>query len=136
MKNNLVLYNEEQNIQLKSGLGTYINKKYMEIGIKIKEHEHKLIYCKTSFNWICSQCTLKESKTVPRLFCSICNYNICNNCRKIKKYYKIGNIPYSALPSDNKIRNFFIKFRKHEHRLAYSRTKRTSHNISAWICKK
>ena len=134
MKNNLLLYNQEQINKFNLGLKDYINKKYMQIGIKTKEHEHKLIYCKTNFNWTCSQCALKESKTVPRLFCSICNYNMCNYCRKIKKYYKIGNIPYSAFPTNNKINNLFIVFSRHEHRLAYCRTKRTSYNILGWVC--
>ena len=59
---------------------------------------------------------------------------MCNYCRKIKKYYKIGNIPYSAFPTNNKINNLFIVFSRHEHRLAYCRTKRTSYNILGWFC--
>ena len=136
VKNNLLLSNSEEKNKSNSTIRDYINKKFMELGIKTKEHEHRLIYCKTNFNWTCSECSFVDTKLEPRLFCSICNYNMCNNCRKNKKYYKIGNIPLSALPSDNKIKNYVINYREHEHRLIYCRTKRTSHNIVGWVCNK
>ena len=136
VKNNLLLSNNKEKNKLNSTIRDYINKKFMELGIKTKEHEHRLIYCKTNFNWTCSECSFVDTKLEPRLFCSICNYNMCNNCRKNKKYYKIGNIPLSALPSDNKIKNYVINYREHEHRLIYCRTKRTSHNIVGWVCNK
>ena len=136
VKNNLLLSNNEEKNILNSTIRDYINKKFLELGIKTKEHEHKLIYCKTNFNWICSECPFVDTKQEPRLFCSICNYNMCNNCRKNKKYYKIGNIPLSALPSNKKIKNYAINYSEHEHRLVYCRTKRTSHNIVGWICNK
>ena len=99
----------------------------------IKEHKHKLIYSKTNFDWICNECNSGKSKTESRLFCSICDYNMCNNCRKEKKYYKIVNIPSSALPSNNKNSILFISFSGHKHRLAYYRTKRSTYH-KRWIC--
>ncbi len=133
MKNNLILMNEEN--KSNSGMNEFINKKLHAIGIKIKEHQHKLIYCKTNFDWTCKECFKKWSKTEPRFFCSICDYNMCNNCRKSKNYYKIVNIPSSALPSNNKINILFIKSSGHEHRLVYCRTKRTAKHIG-WFCDK
>ena len=131
-------YKDEMEKNLNSGMGPihFLIEKYKEIGMKIKEHEHKLIYCKTNLDWTCSNCSLKSSKEEPRLYCSICDYNMCNYCRKNKNYYKIGNIPLSALPSDKKIKNYVINYREHKHRLVYCRTKRTSNNISVWNCDK
>ena len=131
-------YKDKMEKNLNSGTGRieFLMEKFNETGIKIKEHEHILIYCKTNFNWTCSDCSYVDTKLEPRLFCSTCNYNMCNNCRKIKKYYKIGNIPLSALPSDKKIKNYVINYSEHEHRLVYCRTKRTSNNITGWICDK
>ena len=95
-----------------------------------------VIYCKTNFNWICKECYSEWSKTEPRLFCSICDYNMCNYCRRIKKYYKVGNIPLSSLPSNKEINTLFINYGGHKHRLVYCRTKRTSYNIVEWVCKR
>ena len=114
----------------------FINKKFGEIGMKTKEHEHKLVFIKTIFDWKCNECNSQKAKSEPRLYCSICDYNMCNNCRKEKKYYKFGNIPINALPSNNRIKNKFIKHNGHEHRLVYCRTKRTQTPGSkgSWIC--
>ena len=136
IKNNLLSSDEEEKNKLNSEIVDFFKKKFHEFGMNIKEHKHILIYCKTNFNWTCKECFSEWSKTEPRLFCSICDYNMCNYCRRIKKYYKIGNIPLSALPSNNKINTLFINYSGHKHRLAYCRTKRSSQNIIEWSCDK
>ena len=113
----------------------FLNEKYKELGRKIDEHEHKVIYTKTNYDWKCKECNQKYSKTKSRFYCSICDYNMCNNCRKNKKYYIIGCIPTDAEPSNNKIKKQFIKHKGHEHRLTYCRTKRTASH-GGWICNK
>ena len=113
----------------------FLNEKYKELGRKIDEHEHKVIYTKTNYDWKCKECNQKYSKTESRFYCSICDYNMCNNCRKNKKYYIIGCIPTDAEPSNNKIKKQFIKHKGHEHRLTYCRTKRTASH-GGWICNK
>lgn len=113
----------------------FLNEKYKELGRKIDEHEHKVIYTKTNYDWKCKECNQKYSKTESRFYCSICDYNMCNNCRKNKKYYIIGCIPTDAEPSNNKIKKQFIKHKGHEHRLTYCRTKRTASHLG-WICNK
>ena len=124
----------ENNLNFGIGPIHFLFKKYKELGMNIKEHEHKVIYCKTNYNWYCNECFAEWSKTEPRLFCSICDYNMCSNCRKSKKYYKIGNIPSSSLPSNKII--LFINYSAHEHRLAYCRTKRSSDEKIDWFCNK
>ena len=113
----------------------FLNEKYKELGRKIDEHEHKVIYTKTNYDWKCKECNQKYSKTESRFYCSICDYNMCNICRKNKKYYIIGCIPTDAEPSNNKIKKQFIKHKGHEHRLTYCRTKRTASH-GGWICNK
>ena len=113
----------------------FLNEKYKELGRKIDEHEHIVIYTKTNYDWKCKECNQKYSKTESRFYCSICDYNMCNNCRKNKKYYIIGCIPTDAEPSNNKIKKQFIKHKGHEHRLTYCRTKRTASH-GGWICNK
>ena len=113
----------------------FLNKKCKEIGKKINEHEHKLIYTITNFPWSCNLCKKKYQKNESRLYCSICDYNICNSCRKKKKYYIIGNIPKDTEPSNKKVNKKFIKYKGHEHRLSYCRTKRTMLH-GGWLCDK
>ena len=113
----------------------FLNKKCKEIGKKINEHEHKLIYTITNFPWSCNLCKKKYQKNESRLYCSICDYNICNFCRKEKKYYIIANIPKDTEPSNKKVNKKFIKYKGHEHRLSYCRTKRTMLH-GGWLCDK
>jgi len=111
----------------------FINEKFKEIGMKVEEHEHKLVYSKTNLDWECSECESEKSKNEPRLFCSICNYNMCNECRRQKEYYKIGTIPSDATPSNKKVKKLFVNHKGHEHQLAYCRTKRTPGH-GGWLC--
>ena len=113
----------------------FLNKKCKEIGKKINEHEHKLIYTITNFPWSCNTCKKKFQKNESRLYCSICDYNMCNSCRKEKKYYIIANIPKDTEPSNKKVNKKFIKYKGHEHRLSYCRTKRTILH-GGWLCDK
>ena len=134
-KNYPLLSENEEGKKFNLKFTDFLEKKLKELGMKIKEHKHKLIYCKTNLNWTCNECNKEKPKAEPRLFCSICNYNMCNYCRKSKQYYKIGNIPLSALPSNNTINNLFIYPSGHEHRLAYCMTKRSSYYLG-WFCNK
>ena len=113
----------------------FIKNKYHQIGMEIEEHEHKLIYTKTNFDWKCNECKKNKTKSESRLYCSICDYNMCNKCRKEKEYYKLGNIPDKVVPSNKTIKKQFIKTKGHEHRLAYCRTKRTACH-GGWRCDK
>ena len=112
---------------------SFLNKKFHEIGMKVDDHEHKLIYTKTNFDWKCNECEQKKLKEESRIYCSICDYNMCNECRKNKNYYKIGNIPKNVKPDNKKVRAQFIQHKGHEHRLAYCRTKRTAGH-GGWYC--
>ena len=111
----------------------FINEKFGILGTQTEEHEHKLIYLKTNSDWKCNICNASKQKKEPRFYCSICDFNMCNECRKGKKYYIIGNIPTNEVPTNKNIHKKFINHKGHEHRLTYCRTKRSSGH-SAWLC--
>ena len=58
----------------------FLMKRVKQLGIIIKEHKHRLIFYKTNLNRTYNECNSKKSKTEQRLFCSICDYNMCNSC--------------------------------------------------------
>ena len=130
---------EENNFDIKIDLKSddflkFINDKML--GIKTEEHEHKLIYLKTNFDWKCNKCKSSRPKKEPRLYCSICDFNMCNKCRKEKEYGKnIGNIPINEEPTNKSIKKQFINTKGHKHRLTYCRTKR-SRGHESWLCDK
>ena len=134
----LKMLKSETNENLKINLDSkdflnFLNGKYKELGKKIKEHEHKVIYLVTDFDWKCKECKKNYSKNEPRLYCSICDFNMCNTCRKEKKYYHLINIPNNVEPSNKKVKKQFIKYKGHKHRLSYCRTKRTICH-GGWLC--
>lgn len=57
----------------------FIMKKDKEFALEVKEHEHKLIYCLTRFNWKCNVCKNDYDSNQPTFFCSLCDYNMCDN---------------------------------------------------------
>ena len=34
----------------------FLSQKFKELGMKIKEHEHKVIYTITNYDWKCNEC--------------------------------------------------------------------------------
>jgi hypothetical protein len=132
----LILSNEEEDVKINlesKEFFKFITEKFRKIGMKVEEHEHKLVYSKTNLDWECNECESEKSKKEPRLFCSICNYNMCNECRREKEYYKIGSIPLNATPHNKNVKTLFVKHKGHEHQLAFCRTKRTAGH-GGWLC--
>ena len=117
----------------KEDLLHYLFDKMMEIGITVSEHPHKLVYCLTNFNWQCNICKINYTKKEPTHFCSLCDYNMCDKCRKEKKYDHFSSFPEIIIPPDQSI-NKFIKSPLHDHILAYCRFNSTYLNLSEWKC--
>ena len=111
----------------------FVKKKSSELGIEIEEHEHKLIFCLTNFDWSCDECKQKYNKKVGRYYCSICNYNMCDQCIENQDYKKMKPFPEDAVPSNENVTENVKKGSHHEHQLVYCTTKRTCIS-SAWIC--
>jgi hypothetical protein len=111
----------------------FLKEKLEELGIKPDEHEHKLIYCLTNFDWECNECKGKHKKNEGRYFCSECEYNMCDKCIENKDYYKMKPFPDNITPSNKNVKDNKKKSEHHEHQLVYCRTKRTCLSCG-WIC--
>jgi hypothetical protein len=111
----------------------FLKEKLEELGIKPDEHEHKLIYCLTNFDWECNECKGKHKKNEGRYFCSECEYNMCDKCIENKDYYKRKPFPDNITPSNKNVKDNKKKSEHHEHQLVYCRTKRTCLSCG-WIC--
>ena len=111
----------------------FVLQKIKTVGISVSEHQHKLVYCLTNYDWKCDICKTNYSKKDPTYFCSICDYNMCDKCRKEKNYEHSSSFPEFIIPSDEKI-NKFIDSPLHFHRLAYCRYNFTYVNLSGWNC--
>jgi len=112
----------------------FIIKKDQNLGLEVKEHEHKLIYSLTRLNWICNKCKKYYDSSKPTYFCSLCDYNMCDNCRKEGKYEEKLSFPEIIIPPDETINNKFNVSDRHEHKLAYCRHIHKIIGPTYWEC--
>ena len=70
------------------GFSDYLEKKDSKRkGIIVKEHRHLLVYCLTNIDWTCNICENIYSKENMKYYCSLCDYNMCENCHYERKYF-------------------------------------------------
>ena len=110
-----------------------INEKLMTIGISVYEHPHKLVFCLTNYDWKCDVCKKNYRKTEPSHFCSLCDYNMCDKCRKEKNYDHSSTFPEIIIPPNENM-NKFVESPLHHHRLAYARYTKTFINLASYDC--
>jgi hypothetical protein len=103
-------------------------------GIKTKEHNCKLVYCLTNQDWKCSLCNQNYTKENARYYCSICDFNMCENCHYEKKYYMKKSFPKGTKPSNPSVPIHELKTDYHPHKLVYCRTSRRFLSFGGWIC--
>jgi hypothetical protein len=78
----------------KDELYAFILSKEKEFSVKVKEHDHKLVYCLTKFEcWVCNKCNELCGQLIGKYYCSLCNYNFCENCRIKYNYTKKREFP-------------------------------------------
>ena len=106
------------------------------LGLEVKEHEHKLIYCLTNFDWKCNVCNKNYNKNIPTFLCSICDYNMCDECREKGMYEKKLSFPKYIVPPCNTVKDKFKTTSYHKHRLVYCRPIRSFLKYSTWKCNK
>ena len=78
------------------------------INLPIKvEHQHPIIFCftperiKNGQHWSCHKCFSRYSFEKPSFFCTLCNYDLCQNCLAEYKLNQIQiNIITSKVPQD------------------------------------
>ena len=112
----------------------YIREKEKCGSITVKEHDHKLVYCLTDFAWSCNLCKQKNEKKNARYYCSICNFNMCDECHSKGNYIKKKVFPDGVTPSNKSVKENFINAAYHEHRLVYCRSSRSVIGYNGWIC--
>ena len=50
------------------------------MGVEVKEHKYKLVYCLTNISWLYNICKMKYKKEAGKYYCSLCNYSMCESC--------------------------------------------------------
>ena len=103
-------------------------------GIKIREHEHDVVCCLTNFAWKCSICKKDYDCQEEKFCCSLCDFNMCQDCRKLKNYERRKTIKKDITPYNESYRNKYLESSLHKHRLIYCITSRTYFGETFWNC--
>jgi excinuclease UvrABC ATPase subunit len=106
------------------------------LSLKVKEHEHKLLKSLTRSKWKCNVCKQDYESNQPTFLCSLCDYNMCDNCRKKGNYEEKISFPELIIPPNELIDGKFIESKNHEHRLVYCRHIHSIFEFSLWKCQK
>jgi len=114
----------------------FVKKKEKMCFIIVKEHLHKLVYCISLLDWNCSLCKNNFQKEKAKYYCSLCGFNMCDNCHSKGNYIKKKSFPDNLKlnPSDKNILNPVLKTEYHNHNLYYCRSSRSVIGYSTWIC--
>ena len=123
-----------ENIDKFQNFKEFAKEKEKPSSIDVKEHSHKLVYCISILNWKCSICKNNYQKDDAKYYCSLCNYNMCDNCHSKGEYTKKKIFPKGIKPSNPNIINPIIKSKHHEHNLIYCRSSRSIIGYNTWIC--
>ena len=104
------------------------------------EHQHPLIFCFTPLrikkgeNWPCGKCFLRYSHDTPSFYCTLCNYDLCQNC--LGKY-KLNQVKINKNKSnESQSSNIFKwqrKFQGHMHLLTLIQKRNQNYS---WRCNK
>ena len=103
------------------------------IGIKIDNHEHRLVFMMTKRNWKCKLCSKSYDKMKPTYYCSKCDYDVCYKCMAQLSDEKKN--PYFLIKNNCNINLKTVNKNCHDHPLIYCLTNRRSY-FSSWICDK
>ena len=129
--NNLIFFDDRESI---NNFMDFVMKKEQCGSITVKEHKHKLVYCLTDFKWKCNLCNKNYTKNGARYFCSICDFNMCDECHSKGNYTKKKVFPDGVTPSNTSVNIKFFKTDYHNHRLVYCRSSRAVIGYNGWIC--
>ena len=121
------LFNENEFI-------AFVLSKEREVGIKVREHRHTLVYSLTKFNWTCNNCKKNYNKNEGKYYCSLCDYSFCDKCRAKGYYNQKRSFPTNIPPCNVKFSDKFLKTQYHEHNLSLCRTSRIVLGRTYWNC--
>ena len=114
----------------------YVEEKESKIGsgIEVKEHKCILVYCLTNTDWKCNICNIQYKKENSKYYCSICDFNMCENCHYKNNYFMKKSFPKGAKPSNDSVNVHFFNTDYHEHRLVFCRSSRRFCEFNKWVC--
>ena len=114
----------------------FILEKDLNLGQEVKEHEHQIIYCLTKSDWTCNNCHKNYGSSQPTHFCSLCDYNMCDECIKKGGYERKISFPKIIIPPNESVKSKYINSNYHEHRLVYCRHIYSFLKSTGWECNK
>ena len=112
----------------------YLREKDSEIGIVVKEHKHKLVYCMVRSSWKCNICELNYKKEEEKYYCSLCDFSMCKNCHAKGNYFMKKSFPPNTKPSNESVDINFLDTDYHQHRLVYCPSSRHFLCYNRWNC--
>ena len=92
------------------------------------KHNHGLVLLYSNRDWICNICRCNFLRNEPTYYCSICDFDVCNNCIGINKKYSLEEYYHEQTQLKSYI------FPPHEHKMIYCRTSRAKNKDTTWIC--
>jgi rubrerythrin len=92
------------------------------------KHNHGLVLLYSNRDWICNICRWNFKNNEPTYYCSICDFDVCNNCIGINKKYSLEEYYHEQTQLKSYI------FPTHEHKMIYCRTSRSSNKDTIWTC--
>jgi hypothetical protein len=104
-------------------------------GVEVNEHNHRLVYCLTNFNWICNICKIKYKKELGKYYCSLCDFSMCEKCHYKKNYFMKKSFPKDVKPSNASVNINFLNTDYHEHKLVFCRHSRRFYKYKDWKCR-
>ena len=102
--------------------------------IIINEHAHKLAYLISIFDWSCSLCKKNYTKSKGKYYCSLCDFNLCENCHMERNLPKRKAFQEEIEPPYLDIKSPFTQSQYHEHKLIYCRSSRYTSKFNNWRC--
>ena len=96
--------------------------------IKTKKHNHGMVLLYSNKDWVCDICSDYNKNNIPKNYCSLCDFNICNKCINNQIKYPLEKSFHEQI----KLTKY--KFAQHEHELIYCRTSRFNDKPSNWKC--
>jgi len=89
---NYIPNNNGNNIRSELNKIQIIRKKYINLmqttflltQVKTKKHIHGVVLLYSNFIWVCNICGLSKYTSESKYHCSLCDFNICNNCIETK----------------------------------------------------
>lgn len=128
--NHLSYINQPQLKEEKYNLEKYIPR---NSNVEVKEHQHGLVYCITIFPWSCNLCKINYDISNAKYYCSLCDFNMCDNCHSKGNYTKKKSFPENNSFLQIPFRQFY-KTIYHEHSLIYCRSSRSNNSLIGWVC--